>query len=201
MNPSGIRYLKLILFFLSLAPALLLLEGALDDALGTNPVETLVRSTGDWTLRFLLITLLITPLRNLTGQGLLLRLRRMLGLFAFFYACLHLSLYIGLDKYLYWDEILRDIYKRPFITIGMLAFLMLVPLAVTSTNAMMRRLGRNWVRLHKLVYLIAIAAVVHFYMLVKADVTEPLIYGTILTILFIFRLPRVRRWRPLKDSR
>ena len=198
MNPTGVRYLKLILFFLSLAPALLLLEGALDDALGANPVETLVRSTGDWTLRFLLFTLLITPLRNLTGQSLLLRLRRMLGLFAFFYACLHLSLYIGLDKFLYWGEILADIYKRPFITVGMLAFLMLVPLAVTSTNAMMRRLGRRWVRLHKLIYVIAVAAVIHFYMLVKADVTEPLIYAAILAVLFIFRLPRVRRWRPLK---
>jgi sulfoxide reductase heme-binding subunit YedZ len=198
MNPTGVRYLKLILFFLSLAPALLLLEGALDDALGANPVETLVRSTGDWTLRFLLFTLLITPLRNLTGQSLLLRLRRMLGLFAFFYAGLHLSLYIGLDKFLYWGEILADIYKRPFITVGMLAFLMLVPLAVTSTNAMMRRLGRRWVRLHKLIYVIAVAAVIHFYMLVKADVTEPLIYAAILAVLFIFRLPRVRRWRPLK---
>jgi sulfoxide reductase heme-binding subunit YedZ len=200
MNPTGVRYLKIILFFLSLAPALLLLEGALDDALGTNPVETLVRTTGDWTLRFLLFTLLITPLRNLTGQALLMRLRRMLGLFAFFYACLHLSLYIGLDKFLYWDEILADIYKRPFITVGMLAFLMLVPLAVTSTNAMMRRLGRNWVRLHKLIYVIAVAAVLHFYMLVKADVTEPLIYGAILAVLFIFRLPKVRHWRPLKTS-
>ena len=200
MNPTGVRYLKIILFFLSLAPALLLLEGALDDALGANPVEHLVRSTGDWTLRFLLFTLLITPLRNLTGQALLLRLRRMLGLFAFFYACLHLSLYIGLDKFFYWDEILADIVKRPFITVGMAAFLMLVPLAVTSTNAMMRRLGRNWLRLHKLIYVIGVAAVVHYYMLVKADVTEPLIYAGILAILLILRLPRLRRWSPLRAS-
>jgi len=200
MNPTGVRYLKIILFFLSLAPALLLLEGALDDALGANPVEHLVRSTGDWTLRFLLFTLLITPLRNLTGQALLLRLRRMLGLFAFFYACLHLSLYIGLDKTFYWDEILADIVKRPFITVGMAAFLMLVPLAVTSTNAMMRRLGRNWLRLHKLIYVIGVAAVVHYYMLVKADVTEPLIYAGILGILLILRLPRLRRWSPLRAS-
>ena len=200
MNPTGVRYLKIILFFLSMAPALLLLEGALDDALGANPVEHLVRSTGDWTLRFLLFTLLITPLRNLTGQALLLRLRRMLGLFAFFYACLHLSLYIGLDKFFYWDEILADIVKRPFITVGMAAFLMLVPLAVTSTNAMMRRLGRNWLRLHKLIYVIGVAAVVHYYMLVKADVTEPLIYAGILAILLILRLPRLRRWSPLRAS-
>ncbi|MBD3671626.1 MAG: sulfoxide reductase heme-binding subunit YedZ [Gammaproteobacteria bacterium] len=198
MNPRGVRYLKLILFVLSLTPALLLLEGALSDALGTNPVETLVRDTGQWTLRFLLITLLISPLRQLTGQSQLLRLRRMLGLFAFFYALLHLSLYIGLDKFLYWDEILNDILDRPFITIGMLAFVLLVPLAITSTDAMMRRLGRNWVKLHKLVYVIAVAGVVHFYMLVKADVTEPVIYGLILAVLLMFRLPAIKRWRPFR---
>jgi sulfoxide reductase heme-binding subunit YedZ len=138
-------------------------------------------------------------LRNLTGQAQLLRLRRMLGLYAFFYACLHLSLYIGLDKFFYWGEILADIYKRPFITVGMAAFLMLVPLAVTSTNAMIRRLGRNWLRLHKLIYVIGVAAVVHYYMLVKADVTEPLIYGAILAVLLILRLPRLRRWRLLSS--
>lgn len=195
MNPTGVRYLKILIFCLSLAPALLLVEGVLDDALGANPVEALVRTTGDWTLRFLLFTLLITPLRNLTGQSQLLRFRRMLGLFTFFYACLHLSLYIGLDKFFYWDEILADIYKRPYITFGMAAFLMLVPLAITSTNAMMRRMGRNWLRLHKLIYIIGVVAVIHYYMLVKADVTEPLIYGGILAVLLIFRLPRVRRWR------
>ncbi|MBD3610137.1 MAG: sulfoxide reductase heme-binding subunit YedZ [Gammaproteobacteria bacterium] len=194
MSPKGVGYLKVVIFCLSLFPAANLLQGALSNALGTNPVETLIRDTGDWALRFLLIGLALTPLRNLTGQAQLMRFRRMLGLFAFFYAFIHLSIYIGLDKYLYWDDILEDIIKRPFITIGMLAFLCLVPLAVTSTNGMIRRLGgRRWQKLHKSVYFIAIAGVIHFMMLVKKDLTEPLLYAFVLLLLLLARVPSIKR--------
>jgi sulfoxide reductase heme-binding subunit YedZ len=160
----------------------------LQDNLGANPFEVLTRSTGEWTLRFLLITLAMTPLRQLTGSPWPLRLRRMLGLFSFFYVCVHLMTYIVLDHFFDWDEILRDIIKRPYITLGMLAFILLVPLAMTSTNKMMKRLGRRWKSLHKLVYLVAILGVLHFILLVKADLREPIIYAVILLTLFVTRL-------------
>lgn len=193
MNPSSFVIFKRIVFIVCLFPALLLLEGALNDRLGSNPVEALVRQSGDWGLRFLLITLSISPLRKLTGQSSWLRLRRMLGLYTFFYASLHVSLYIGLDKFLYWDEIVEDIFERPFITIGLLSFLLLIPLAVTSTQKMIRSLGKNWLRLHRMIYLISITAVLHFYMMVKADTQEPWIYILILVFLLAFRLPQLRK--------
>ncbi len=156
--------------------------------LGANPIEVITRFLGDWAMRFLLVTLAVTSLRRMFGWSVLMRLRRMLGLFAFTYAVLHLSSYVVLDQFFYWPEIWADIIKRNFITVGMIAFLMLLALAVTSTNAMIRRLGgKRWQRLHRLVYPAAVAVVVHFYMMVKADIREPLIYGAIAVVLLEYR--------------
>ena len=181
----NLNRIKPLLFFIFLLPLLWMAYGAFNGSLGANPIEAITRSLGDWALRFLLLTLTVTPLRKLTGWGWPLRLRRMLGLYTFFYALLHLSSYIVLDQFFYWPEIWADIIKRPYITIGMVSFLLLIPLAITSTNKWMRRLGRNWQRLHKLIYPIAIGAVTHFYLMVKADVTEPVLYIACL----IFLLP------------
>ena len=179
--------IKPVLFVVCLLPFIALVMGAVNDTLGTNPVETMTHETGEWTLRFLLLTLLITPLRRLSGHNWLIRLRRMLGLFAFFYACLHFLTYIWFDHYFNWFEIIKDIPKRPFITVGFIAFVLLVPLALTSTNAMMRRLKKNWTRLHKLVYVIAVLGVLHFLWLVKADILEPMVYALILLVLLGYR--------------
>jgi len=180
--------LRLSLFIACLIPLARLLWLGFHDGLGANPIEFITRSTGTWTLTFLLITLGITPLRRLSGWQWLLRLRRMLGLFAFFYACLHFTTYIWLDQFFDLSGIYRDIFKRPFITLGFSSFLLLIPLALTSTQAMMRRLGgRNWQRLHRLVYLVAIGGVVHYWWLVKKDVTQPAIYAAVLALLLGFR--------------
>lgn len=181
------RYYKIPLFALCLVPLGLLVWQAYTMDLGSNPVETILHRTGDWTLRFLLIVLAVTPLRRLTGWTELLQSRRMLGLFAFFYATLHFSVYAFLDLGLDWSFLAEDIAKRPYITVGFTAWVLLLPLAVTSTRGMMRRLGRRWKQLHRLVYLIAVLGVVHFYWLVKADVREPLIYAAILALLFALR--------------
>jgi len=159
--------------------------------LGVNPIETLIRSLGEWALRFLLLGLAITPAARLLRRPQLIRYRRTVGLWAFAYVCLHLLSYAGLDHLFDWRTIVNDVIRRPYITVGMTAFVLLIPLAVTSTNRLMRRLGpKRWKRLHQLVYLIAILGVVHFYMLVKADRTLPLIYGAILAILLGYRLWR-----------
>ncbi|UCB56032.1 MAG: sulfoxide reductase heme-binding subunit YedZ [Thiotrichales bacterium] len=179
--------IKPALFILCLVPFALLVVGLVNDSLGTNPVERITHETGDWTLRFLLITLTITPFRRLTGSSWLIKLRRMFGLFTFFYACLHFLTYIWFDHYFDWIEIVKDIPKRPFITVGFIAFVLLIPLAATSTNSMMRRLKKNWVKLHKLVYVIAVLGVLHFLWLVKADTLEPLIYASILLVLLGYR--------------
>jgi sulfoxide reductase heme-binding subunit YedZ len=178
---------KPILFLVCLLPFAMLVYGALNETLGVNPVETMTHETGEWTLRFLLITLLVTPLRKITGANWLIKLRRMLGLFVFFYACLHFITYIWFDQYFDWMEIVKDIPKRPFITVGFAAFILLVPLALTSTNKMMKRLKRNWVKLHKLVYVIAVLGCLHFLWLVKADTFEPLVYFVILLGLLLYR--------------
>jgi len=157
------------------------------DQLGANPIEEVIHQTGDWTLRFLLITLSLTPLRSLTGSGKWLQFRRMIGLYAFFYATLHLLSYVVLDQFFDWPEILKDIIKHPYITVGFLAWLLMIPLAVTSTKGMMKRLGRRWKQLHRLVYVIAILGIIHFTWLVKADYQEPLIYGLILSLLLGLR--------------
>ncbi|MEW6331865.1 MAG: protein-methionine-sulfoxide reductase heme-binding subunit MsrQ [Pseudomonadota bacterium] len=186
---------KPALFATALLPLVYLVYRALIGDLGANPVETINRYTGDWVLRFLLITLAVTPLRRLTGWNGLLRYRRMLGLFAFFYACVHFLSWVWLDQYFVLADIVADVAKRPFITVGFASFLMLIPLALTSTNAMIRRLGaKRWQRLHRLVYLIGIGGVVHFLWLVKSDIREPLIYGVILALLLGFRAwDRARR--------
>lgn len=181
------RFIKPFIFSLCLLPLFLLFRNFYLDELGANPFEVLTRSTGEWTLRFLLITLAMTPLRQLTGSAWPLRLRRMLGLFTFFYVCIHLSTYVWLDHFFDWDEIWTDIVKRPYITFGMLAFTLLIPLAITSTKNMMKRLGRRWKSLHKLIYVIAVLGVLHFLLLVKADLLEPIIYASILFILFLVR--------------
>lgn len=187
-EPFFTKVFKPSIFVLALAPLALLCWNAWRNNLGANPIETITHSTGDWTLRFLLITLLMSTLRRLTGWAQGLRLRRMLGLYAFFYGALHLFTYLWLDQFFWWSEILADIIKRPFITVGMLAFLLLIPLAITSTNGMMRRLGKYWSRLHTLIYPIAILGVLHFWWLVKADLREPLIYAFLLSILFVERI-------------
>jgi len=179
--------IKPMVFVLCLVPFILLAWGAINDTLGTNPVEEMTRQTGEWTLRFILITLTITPLRKLTKQSWLIKLRRMLGLFTFFYVCLHFTTYIWFDQYFDWAEILIDIPKRPFITVGFTAFVLLIPLAFTSTNKMMKRLKKNWVKLHKLIYVIAMLGVLHFLWVVKADTFEPLIYFVILMTLLSYR--------------
>ena len=154
--------IKPLLFILCLVPFTVLIVGAINDSLGVNPVEKLTHETGEWTLRLLLLTLSITPLRRLTGHAWLIKLRRMLGLFTFFYACLHFTTYILLDQFFDWQEILIDIPKRPFITVGFAAFVLLIPLALTSTNKMMKRLKKKWVQLHKLIYVIAVLGCLHF---------------------------------------
>jgi len=179
---------KALLFLACLIPLGRLIWLAFSDGLGANPIEFITRSTGTWTLVFLLLTLSITPLRRLTGRNALIRYRRMLGLFAFFYACLHFTTYIWLDQFFEWPAIVKDVIKRPFITVGFAAFVLLIPLAATSTQAMQRRLKRRWQQLHRLVYLVAICGVLHYWWLVKKDVTEPAWYALVLTLLLGFRL-------------
>lgn len=179
---------KPLVFVASLVPFALLVHDGVSNNLGANPVEAIRLYTGDWTLRFLLIVLAVTPLRRITGWNAILRLRRMLGLFAFFYACLHFVSYIWLDQHFMFDLIIEDVLDRPYITVGVLGFVLLIPLALTSTNGMIRRLGaKRWQRLHKLVYVIAIAGVTHFWWLVKSDISEPLIYALLLTLLLGLR--------------
>lgn len=187
---------KPLVFALALIPFGLLAYGAVDGDLGANPLETVIRTTGEWTLRFLMITLAVTPLRAVTGWSRLLRFRRMLGLFAFFYASVHLSSWVWLDQELVWANIVAGIAERPYVTVGFTAWLLMLPLALTSTRAMMRRLGSRWKRLHRLVYAAAILGVLHFIWLVKADLLEPLVYAGILAVLLLARWwPRARRDR------
>lgn len=190
MSPDrAVTVAKPFVFALALIPLALLAQRVLNEDLGTNPIETLNRFTGDWTLRFLLVTLAVTPLRRLTGWQYLIRFRRMAGLFAFFYACLHFLSWIWIDKLFDWDEIVKDVLKRPFITVGFTSFVLLIPLALTSTQGMVRRLGgRRWRALHRLVYAIGVGGVVHFLWLVKSDIREPLIYATILAFLLGYRV-------------
>lgn len=179
---------RFIIFVICLLPAVLLLTNFFLDQLGANPFEEFTRRSGEWTLRFLLIVLAITPLRKITRQNWLMTYRRMLGLYTFFYACFHLLTYLWFDQFFDWYEIYIDIVKRPFITVGMLAFVLLVPLAITSTNNWMKRLGKRWKRLHQLVYIIGVLAILHFIWLVKADLRTPLIYAGILVFLLGYRL-------------
>lgn len=191
-----IRLLKPLVFILCLVPLAWLSLGAFELAgqgLGTNPIEELLHELGRWGLKFLILTLAITPLRRWTGWAWLLRFRRMLGLFAYFYALLHFSVYAVLDQGLQAGPIIEDILKRPYITLGVTALVLMTPLAMTSTRSMMRRLGKRWVKLHRLVYVVAVLGVWHFYWQVKLDTLQPLIYAVILAILLAARLPRFKR--------
>jgi len=189
-----VQRLKIALFAACLFPAIRLAWLGTHHGLGANPIEHITRSTGWWTLSFLLITLSVTPLRRLTGWNWLLRLRRMLGLFSFFYVSVHFLTYVWLDQFFDWSSMLKDIAKRPFITVGFSAFVLLIPLAATSTNAMVRRLGaKRWQRLHRVVYIVATLGVLHFWWLVKKDIREPLIFAALLGLLFLARLLYLNR--------
>ena len=188
MNSKQLRILKIFIFLAALVPLERLVWKFFHDGLGANPVEVITHSTGDWTMILILTTLSITPLRKLTRQYWLIGVRRMIGLFAFFYGCLHFTTYLWLDKFFDVHEIYKDIYKRPFITAGFTAFVLMIPLALTSTKGWIRRLGKNWQRLHRLIYVTAIAAVIHYIWLVKADVREPLRYAFVLAVLLSYRI-------------
>jgi sulfoxide reductase heme-binding subunit YedZ len=204
-----IRRFKPVVFLACLIPLALLGWKAYNHALGANPIEVITHATGDWTLRFLLITLSVTPIRKLTGQLWLIRYRRMFGLFAFFYATLHFLTYIWLDKFFDLHEMLHDIAKRKFITVGFTGFVLLIPLALTSTKGWIRRLGgKRWQALHRLIYFSAIAGVIHYWWLVKADIHLPLEYAAVLTLLLGYRIavwagPRVatHNAKSLSESR
>ena len=190
MTKQKIRLVKAVLFVLCLVPFLSLLWRAFElggSDLGTNPIEKLQDTLGEWGLRFLLITLAVTPLRDWFGAPWLVQLRRMLGLYAYFYVLMHFLTWLILDQDLYWSGILTDISKRPFITIGFAALVLLTPLALTSTNGMMRRLGKRWKTLHRLIYVIVLLGVWHYYWQVKADVREPLVYLAIALVLLGWR--------------
>ena len=183
------KWTKVLIFALCLLPFARLVWAALNERMGPNPIEFVTHKTGDWTLIFLVLTLSVTPARKLFGLPELIRFRRMLGLFAFFYAFLHFSTWIGLDKFFDLTEMLHDVKKRPFITMGFTGFVLMIPLAVTSTAGWIRRLGgKRWLKLHRLIYGTAVAGVVHYYWLVKSDVRKPVFYGTVIAILFLLRI-------------
>jgi sulfoxide reductase heme-binding subunit YedZ len=190
-----IRFIARPLVFLAcLSPFLILGWDAYRGALSANPIDDVTDTTGTWTLRFLMITLAVTPIRKITGWNRLLQFRRMFGLFAFFSGTLHFFTYLYLDQFFLWEEILADIPKRPFITVGSLSFLLMIPLALTSTDRIAKWMGgKRWNRLHKLVYVSAVGGVIHYLWLVKADVQRPLTYGAILAVLL-----GVRAWYYLK---
>ena len=191
---NDVRFFKLLISVNALIPLSLLVIDWWNGRLGANPIEFFLRTTGVLTLTFLLITLAITPLRKMFGWNSLIKYRRMLGLFAFFYGCLHLVTYSIFDKSLGFSAIVADVIQRPFIAIGMIAFSMLVPLAITSTNGMVKRLGgKNWARLHKLTYVAATLGVIHFWMIVKSDIFYPALFGVALAVSFLIRLDRPKK--------
>ena len=187
-------YAKPVAHLLSLLPLAFLLWAALNDGLGANPVERLTHETGEWTLRFLLITLSMTPLRQWTGQASLIRFRRLLGLYTFFYLSCHFMIWFIADHSLDVTAMVEDIIKRPYITLGFSALLLMLPLAITSNQAMIRRLGKKWKSLHQLVYLILLLGVLHFMWLVKADYLEPTIYAIIAVVLLLHRVGPMKRF-------
>jgi methionine sulfoxide reductase heme-binding subunit len=191
------KWTKAGVFVICLLPIASLGWRGLHNGLTANPIEFITHATGDWTLRFILFTLCVTPLRKLLGLPEMIRFRRMLGLFAFFYACLHFTTYIWLDKFFDLKEVWKDIAKRPYITMGFLAFVLLIPLAITSTAGWIRRLGgRRWQLLHRAIYISAVAGVIHYYWLVKSAVLRPLAYGVIGVALLLWRLHEEFRPRP-----
>jgi sulfoxide reductase heme-binding subunit YedZ len=180
--------LKVIVLLLGLVPFLLLVNAALNDQLGANPIETLHFGFGDWALRFLCIGLALTPVKLITKQSWPTRFRRMMGLFAFFYATLHLLVFIVLDLSLSWEAFKDEVPKSPYVLMGLLTYFLLVPLAVTSTKLMQKRLGRYWLKLQRLVYVANITALIHYFWLVKADYTEPLLYAGVISVLLAIRV-------------
>ncbi|HEY7408865.1 MAG TPA: protein-methionine-sulfoxide reductase heme-binding subunit MsrQ [Gemmatimonadaceae bacterium] len=189
----GRRLATVSLLVVCLLPIAWLARRALADDLGANPIEELEIQTGLWTLRFLALTLTVTPLRRLTGWNWLARHRRTLGLVTFGYACVHLSMYIGLDMFFDLGDIVEDVAEHLYITVGMTAFVLMIPLAVTSTKGAIRRLGRRWKRLHRLIWAVAALGTIHFLWAVKKDIREPLIYAAIFAVLLLLRLPRRAR--------
>jgi len=182
------RFARLVVFVNGAVPLVLLAWDAAHNNLGANPVEFLTRTTGALALVFLVLSLAVTPLRKQLAQPWMVKLRRMLGLYSFLYASLHLMTYVWFDKSFNASAVVKDTFKRPFITFGMAAFLILVPLAITSTNSMVKRLGgKRWNRLHRLVYLAGALAVIHYYALVKADTREPIIFGVVIALLLLYR--------------
>ena len=194
MSRTSERILKGVLHLLLIAPFAALFYAAFNDQLGANPVERLTHETGEWALRVLIVVLMVTPLRKWTGWNWLARIRRMLGLYGFFYVVCHLTTYVWLDQFFDLETIVEDIIKRPYITVGFSAFVLLLPLVLTSTNGMIKRLGgKRWRALHRLAYIAALLGVVHFLWLVKADLLEPLIYAAVLILFLAARLPW-RKW-------
>jgi sulfoxide reductase heme-binding subunit YedZ len=191
---NDVRFYKLLIGVNALVPLALLIVDALNRRLGANPIEFFLRTTGVLTLTFLLITLAVTPLRKIFGWNSLIKYRRMLGLFAFFYGCVHLVTYSIFDKSLDFSAIVEDVIQRPFIAIGMFAFTLMIPLSITSTNGMVKRLGgKNWARLHKLTYVAAILGVIHFWMIVKSDIFYPAMFGSVLAASLLIRLLWAKR--------
>ena len=191
LKPRQVGILKGVLFVLALLPFVRLIAFGFLDRLGANPIEFITRNTGDWTLYFLCITLAVTPLRRLTGWNWLIRLRRMLGLFSFFYVVLHFMTFFWFDHFFDVEEMWRDVLKRPFITVGFIAFVLLIPLAATSTNAMVRRLGaKRWLWLHRLMYLILPLGILHFWWMKSGKnlLAQPILFATIVTILLLLRM-------------
>ena len=196
LSEPTITRLKALIFLLALWPLTKLIILGFQDNLGANPIEKILRNTGFWTLMFLTLTMAVTPIRQLTQRVWLGRFRRMLGLFAFFYGLLHFSTYLVLDQFFDWANILKDISKRPYITVGLSALVLMTPLAVTSTDAMLKRLGgKRWRNLHRLVYLITAAGVGHFWWLVKKDISQPLIFAVLLTVSLAIRAFYARQTR------
>lgn len=183
ISRDKIRWLKIIIWFGALSHLAYLVGGLFSWSLGPNPVEVITHQTGEWALRFLVASLMISPLRKLFHWSSLIRLRRLLGLWSFTYVLLHFLTLIVFDHFFSWQSILADIVERPYITVGFAAFVLMLPLAITSLKFFIKKLGKNWVRLHQLVYGVAVLAVIHYWWLVKADILEPLIYGLVLALL------------------
>ncbi|MDO9422647.1 MAG: protein-methionine-sulfoxide reductase heme-binding subunit MsrQ [Methylobacter sp.] len=188
VGKKGWAGIKVTVFLLSLLPFGLLVNDGINDQLGANPIETLHFGFGDWALRFLCMGLALTPIKIITGQSWPMRFRRMIGLFVFFYASLHLLIFIAFDLSLSWEAFKDEVPKSPYILMGLLTYSLLIPLAVTSTKNMQKRLGRNWIKLHRLVYIAGLTALIHYFWLVKADYTEPLIYAAVISILLAIRI-------------
>lgn len=201
IQKNKLHIIKSIFFVLLLTPLIRLIILSINDALGANPIETVERSTGYWALFFLLISLSITPLRLTVKISWPIHIRRMIGLYSFFYACLHAVTYFWLDHWFDWQEILNDIFKHPYVLVGFLSLLLLIPLAITSTNKMMKAMGRWWKRLHCLVYFIAVLSILHFLWLVKKDITEPALFAIIFALLISIRIfHKIIRLNAPKDS-